>query len=255
MTGPTPTTGRKTRPDPRPRDCIMNGSFLNPISIRKFVIVGVALCVATGVNPLAQEVETDKVQLVATGNGRAIVQVNGERMVLTEGETGPGEVMLVSADTEEATLEISGRTYVLRTDDVVAPILEEDYTPPPEDNGPVVLWADSSGSFYADGTVDGTPIKFLVDTGADLVTFSRTHAEELGLRYERGQPGFASTASGITPLMTLKVERIGIGHITLYDVPVSVILGGFPERPLLGSSALNQLDMNRSGNRMELTKR
>lgn len=195
------------------------------------------------------------IQLIATGTGMAILQINGERMILTPESPSHENVELVSADSEQVTLSIDGETVVLRTDDIAAPILDEDYEPPVENNNPVVLWADSNGSFFANGQVNGKSVKFLVDTGADIVTFSQNQADRLGINYSKSKNGWASTASGVAALKTLKINNLSIDHITMYDVTVSVIMGNFPQFPLLGSSYLNKLDMVRIGNKMELSKR
>ncbi len=199
--------------------------------------------------------QTETMQLIATGSGRAILQVNGERMVLSEQEPIHKNVILISADSERVVLDMDGRQIVLRTDDVAAPVLDEEYDPSSADNSPVVLWADSSGFFFAQGKVNGASTRFLVDTGADLVVFSQSRADDLGIDYQQGQNGYASTASGMTALKTIKLNQISIGNISIYNVQASVIPGRFPEIPLLGGSFLNNINMSRIGTRMTLRKR
>ena len=139
--------------------------------------------------------------------------------------------------------------------DIAAPILQEEYSKTADGNSPVTLWADTSGMFFADGKVNGKSARFLIDTGADIVTFSQIQADRLGINYENGKIGYASTASGITPIRTLKLNNISIGNITVYNIQVSVIMGRFPEVPLLGGSFLNNVNFSRTGNKMELKKR
>ena len=118
-------------------------------------------------------------------------------------------------------------------------------------------WLASGGkplaTEIANGIVNGNSMEFLVDTGADIVTFSSVQANQLGIDYSRGKDGYASTASGIAALKTLSLDSLNIEGITLYDVPISVVHGQFPQVPLLGGTFLNQLNMSRIGNRMELS--
>ncbi len=199
--------------------------------------------------------DTDKIQLVAVGKDRAIVMINGERFVFTSENPAQGNHVMLSADSNQVVLEIEGNQVILRTDDVAAPILDEGEIILEENNNPVVLWSNSSGFFFARGKINGNSVNFLVDTGADVVTFSQAHADRLGINYQKGKSGYASTASGIAPLKSLKVSRMSIEHITLHNVLISVVLGNFPEVPLLGGSFLNKLNMSRVGNKMELSKR
>jgi aspartyl protease family protein len=229
---------------------------MKPGILRTCLTIGLLAGIGLSSPGFAQSEQVqEQVQLIATGTGRAIVKVEGVRMVLTEEDPDQGNVVLISANSNQAVLRYEGREITLRPDDVAAPILDEAFLAPPENNDPVVLWSKQDGFFYADGKVNDKPVTFLVDTGADVVTFSRPQADKLGIHYKNSPIGYASTASGIATLRTLKLEKISIEHITLYDIPVNVVLGQFPSVPLLGGSFLNQLDMNRSGNKMELNKR
>ena len=202
------------------------------------------------------EAPGSKVRLVVLGETRAVVEVDGERYVLTRDNPSQDHVTLVETDGESVTLEIDGERLTLHRDESAPMFLEEGDAPTTDTSQPVVLFADpSNGFFFVDGLVNGNPIRFLVDTGADIVTFSRPHADQLGIDYARGADGYATTASGITRLKTLKVQSISLEHITLYDVQISVVDGNFPQFPLLGGTVLNQLNMSRVGDRMELTHR
>jgi len=51
------------------------------------------------------------------------------------------------------------------------------------------------------------------------------------------------------------VPELRVGEIVAYNVAVGVILGRYPDTPLLGMSFLNHVDMKREGDTMELTTR
>lgn len=199
--------------------------------------------------------EPPAVQLVATGKDRAIVIVDGERLVLDRGERGGDGVQLVRADSGEAVLRINGKEIILRAGAVAAPVLQEAYTPPPAAPASITLWADRDGFFHADGKINGQPVRFLVDTGANTIALSSEQADRLKIDYEKGKPGFASTAAGIAPMKMVKLRQITVGGITAYNLEAGIIQGDHPRTPLLGAPFLEKVEMIRSGQRMELRKR
>ena len=204
--------------------------------------------------------QQDVIQLVVTGSDRAIVLFNGERIVLRASANTHKSVSLVEANSDRAILLVNGQEIVLETGSVAAPVLAEEASnfgdnEPEELDGTVTLWADNTGFFYANGQVNRRSARFLVDTGANTVTFSSRQADRLGIDYENGQPGYASTASGITPTMGITLKRLSIEGISLRNIAANVIQGNFPDVPLLGGSFLNKLDMVRSGKKMELRRR
>ncbi len=201
----------------------------------------------------------DQIQLVMTGTNRAIVIFNGERLVLSPGDKSHPRITLIEANSSRAIFSIDGESLELDPNSVAAPVLAEpdaaSFSDTEEDTGVVTLWADPNGFFFARGTVNRRSTRFLVDTGADTITFSSAQADRLGLDYKNAKDGFASTASGIAPLKSITLDRVSVEGITLRNVAANVILGTFPEFPLLGGSFLNKLNMSRSGKKMELSRR
>ena len=55
----------------------------------------------------------------------------------------------------------------------------------------MTLRADASGHFIASGAVNGTPMRFIVDTGATLTVIVARQAERIGIDYDRGTPSRA----------------------------------------------------------------
>ena len=193
------------------------------------------------------------IRLIASGTNTAIIEIDGERLVLN-GENPVSEgVTLISSTGDEVIIQVNDQLVTLTTDNDAALVLDSGSSHSNNASKSAVLWADSSGFFFANGVVNGNSMEFLVDTGADIVTFSSVQANQLGIDYSRGKDGYATTASGIASLKTLSLNSLSIEGITLYDIPVSVVQGQFPQVPLLGGTFLNQLNMSRIGNRMELS--
>ena len=214
-----------------------------------------ALLVAISLTILSLSVGAQelKIRLIAAGSNTAVIEIDGERLVLNGENPVADDVTLISSTGDEVIIQVKDQLVTLTTEDDAALIFEGNNSQPDNSSNSAVLWATSSGFFFANGIVNGNSMKFLVDTGADIVTFSSVQANQLGIDYSRGKDGYASTASGIATLKTLSLDSLNIEGITLYDIPISVVQGQFPEVPLLGGTFLNQLNMSRIGNRMELS--
>jgi len=102
----------------------------------------------------------------------------------------------------------------------------------------LVLAANEDGHFYVIGDVNGTPVKFLVDTGASDVVLSPDDARRLGIDVtglDFSQP--YDTANGVGYGAAYRVARLELGEVELTDVPVSINQAPMSES-LLGMSVL-----------------
>ncbi len=198
----------------------------------------------------------DQLQLLALFENKALLNVDGQRRLMHAGETSPEGLLLVSANTDQAVVEVSGRREVLRLGFAATiPGSEAKSDPTWKGLASISLWADPSGFFYVPGLINGYPVRFLVDTGATTVALSSEMAERIGIDYTKGQKGIARTASGVTPMYGLDLKSVAVGGIKLNNVSAGVIIGAYPTVPLLGMSFLGQLDMVREGNRLDLKRR
>jgi aspartyl protease family protein len=104
------------------------------------------------------------------------------------------------------------------------------------------LRKEGDGHFWATAYVNGTPVKFLVDTGASLVALSERDARKIGLdtdRLERNAE--VRTAAGRVKAAITTITKIEIDGVTVKNVQAVVIDKGL-EHSLLGMSFLNRLD-------------
>jgi aspartyl protease family protein len=104
----------------------------------------------------------------------------------------------------------------------------------------VVLAADRQGHFVATGQINGRDVRFLVDTGATLVSVPESLADRLGL--ERSAPIRLETAAGPVQGWMTRLEEVRLGEIVQYDVPAAINPGRH-ESVLLGMSFLRDLEM------------
>ena len=101
--------------------------------------------------------------------------------------------------------------------------------------------ANAQGHFVVEADVDGTALRFLVDTGASDVSLSPADAERLGfdlaeLDYTRRY----RTANGMIRGAPVRLSRVAIGPIVLDDVRASVNEAPM-KHSLLGMSFLERL--------------
>jgi len=194
------------------------------------------------------------VTAIALFNDRAMLSVDGAKAkIVRAGSTHQG-VKVISSNTDQAVVEVNGKREVLTLNSTVA-ISDELGTAVTGEGGSIDLVKKSDGHFHAVGQINGRTMNFLVDTGASIVVLSSVDAKRIGLEYKHGFVATASTASGDSPMYTIKAGRINVGGIQLNEVSLGVIEGRFPVVPLLGMSFLGQVDMTQSGQSLRLEQR
>lgn len=104
----------------------------------------------------------------------------------------------------------------------------------------VVLQRNPQHHYLTDGTINGIPVTFLLDTGATAVAIPYALASKLGLK--RGAEGLANTANGTTTIYRTNIDTLKLGSITLYDVDASITKGFKGDEILLGMSALKNVE-------------
>ena len=184
------------------------------------------------------------------GDKAAVVAVDGgDPKTIKVGQTWRG-IFVVSVEKDRATLDIDGKRRVLQRG---MHHRSAEGAAPPGGRQTAVLAADTRGHFIAEGTVNGSGMRFLVDTGATTVALPASDALRLGLDYRRGRHIRTQTANGAASAYVVMLERIKVGNIELYNVEGVVIESGL-HMALLGMSFLNRVEMKRDGHTMTLIR-
>lgn len=190
------------------------------------------------------------VTVVGLFPGKAVVTINrGAPRTLSVGQKTSEGVVLVSVDRTTAVLEIDGKKQSLE--------MGQHFESAAATGGrnEVTMAEGSGGHFIVTGQINGNSVRFMVDTGATLVALSATEAKRLGIDYEKGQRGRASTAGGIVPSYRVKLDSVSVGDITLLGVDAAVVEGPGMDFILLGNSFLSRTEMRREGSTLKLIKR
>lgn len=187
--------------------------------------------------------------LVGLFRDRAVLVVDGgPPRTLTVGGPAVQGVKLLAVEEGGATVEVAGKRQRLK-------IGEQAYSAAaPSGNGEVSLTADGGGQFLTPGSINGASVRFLVDTGATLVSLGAQDALRAGIDYRRGDPGISETANGKARVWHVKLDKVSLGNITLTNVDALVHATDMPVA-LLGMSFLNRMEMKRDGNTMTLRRR
>jgi len=192
-----------------------------------------------------------EVSLIGVIGDKAAVIVldGGEPKTVKVGQSWRG-VTVLAVEHDRATVEIEGKKRVLERGQHYRSTAATS-----SDRGKAILAADSRGHFLADATVNGLPVRFVVDTGATLIALPQQEAERLGINFRAGQASQTRTANGVAQVYLVKLDAVKIGGIELHNVDATVHQGGGLDQALLGMSFLNRVLMQRDGATMTLIQR
>jgi aspartyl protease family protein len=195
------------------------------------------------------EARATDVTVIGLFPGKAVVTIDrGSPKTLSVGERTPEGVVLVSVDGRGATVEIDGKRQTLE--------MGQHFETAAMTSGrtSVTLAQDARGHFRTDAQVNGAHIRFMVDTGATLISIPMSEAQRLGVEYAKGNLGYMVLADGRrVAAYRVTLESVSIGDITLYNVDAVVTPGS--GEPLLGMSFLSRTEMRNDGQSLVLTKR
>lgn len=191
-----------------------------------------------------------RISVQALFTGKAMVSIDGTRRMLSVGKSSPEGVVLISANSNEAVLEVNGKqgTYLLGSE------VGTNYMPVVE----VVeqVFPDSMGMYNTVGSINGLPVDFMVDTGATLIAMNEQQAKRLGIAFRQiGEIGRVATASAIVKAYQVNLNTVKVGKIKLRNVKAVVMEGPHPNPTLLGMSFLSRLKIENNGRALVLKQR
>jgi aspartyl protease family protein len=188
------------------------------------------------------------IALVGLLPGKALVVIDGgNRQIIPVGSKTSEGVKLLSIESGTANFEVEGRRRSVKIGQSVVSTASAE-------RPNVTLTADGQGHFLTQGSVNGKPMRFLVDTGATFIALGAADAARAGIDPQQGTPGTTMTANGPTRVWKVKLSNVKLGGISLSDVDATVHEQDMPFA-LLGMSFLNRMEINRDGQTMTLKQR
>ena len=118
-------------------------------------------------------------------------------------------------------------------------------------DGTLVIPRGSDGHFHVAGSINGQPVRFLVDTGASLVVVTDALAQRAGL--QGGQATQFRTANGVRQGRVVQAQSVAVRSFVVTGLNVGVgYSGDNVESALLGQNFLQHFEVQLLRDRMVL---
>lgn len=114
----------------------------------------------------------------------------------------------------------------------------------------VTLQQNKQGHYVTLGSINGSPVTFLLDTGATQVSIPAHIADELQLESFSSYP--VQTANGTVTVYKTQIDQLSIGNIFLYNVAAHINPAMKSDAILLGMSALKEVEFSQKGKQLTL---
>ena len=178
--------------------------------------------------------------------GAAVLVIDGREQFIRAGEVSPEGVRLVEASADEARVEVDGEIHTL----LLSQHIGASFTP--ASGSQVLIQMNDNHQYRTPGSINGRPVSFLVDTGANVIAINADMAHSLGLSLEQGEQTRVSTASATHAATRVRLEEVQVGEIRVSQVPAVIIAGDHPREILLGMSFLRHVNISENNGLMVL---
>lgn len=144
-----------------------------------------------------------------------------------------------------AWVAIFGAGFVLFTfrDDIgwVAQRLRAEATGKPVEQGSQIrIPMAIDGHFWVEGSLNGAPVKFLVDSGATMTTIGRDTAAAAGVAVSRNRNQVVRTGNGMLRVASGRADSLSVGPIERADVGLHI--ADHEDLNVLGMNYLSTLE-------------
>ncbi len=219
----------------------------NALLINQYWRIG-QLCAALAFLLFGSRAAATDIALVGLMADKAMVIIDGgKRQTLNVGGAAVAGVRLVAIESGAAVIEVDGKRRRMQIGQTVASVAN---TEKPR----IVLAADQRGHFVTPGSINGEPMRFLVDTGASLISLGASDARRARIDPAKGTPAMVMTANGAVRVSRVRLDKVKVGDIVLNDIEATVHSQDMPI-VLLGMSFLNRMEMRRDAASLTLTQR
>lgn len=200
--------------------------------IMRRLMIGVFLLIVQ-----AKAFAVGAIEVQALMNDAALLRIGNEQHMLRSGQRSPEGVLLVSADTHRAIIEVDGQRKELKLSQRISGSFAA------ADTSEVRIDRNARAQYMTTANINGHLTTVIVDTGANVVALSGTQAALLGIDYHRGMPARVTTASGVVDAYSIQLDNVAVGGVSVPYVSAMVTDGDFPTVILLGMTFLQRVGM------------
>lgn len=168
-------------------------------------------------------------------NNMAVLKINGSQKILRVGQTSQG-VKLISADAKQAVILVNGQKKFLG----LSGHISGQYQAPKK---ATVSILQNEGQYLTSGSINGRPVRFLVDTGATSISMSMDDAQRLGIPVDRSKPVYVGTAGGRVIGYPVTLDLVKVGALKASYIRGIVLESGFTGEILLGMTFLEHVNI------------
>jgi aspartyl protease family protein len=118
----------------------------------------------------------------------------------------------------------------------------------------IVLNMGPGGHYMGEGTINGAPMHFMVDTGATFVAMSYDMATELGIDMSKGTMARMGSANGQMMARRVTLTSVTVGDVTVHNVEAAISPQPMPF-VLLGNSFLSRFQMRSDDDTLTLLRK
>ena len=195
--------------------------------------------------------EGGEIRVLGLFRDKALVEINGRQHMLVAGKISPDGALLISASSKEAVIEFDGVRESYTLDNRISGTYRG-----PTGIRTVTITPDEQGMYWVNGTINDVQTRFVVDTGASLISMNRHEADRIGIDYKDvGIKMVSNTAAGQDLVYVVRLNKVRIGDIELRDINAAIHDHEYPSVTLLGNSFLNRVDMEREGRVLKFMKK
>lgn len=207
------------------------------------------LLVIAGVLLFSSQSFALQIEVRALFGGSALLVIDGRDQLVKQGQVTKEGVKLIEADSNRAVVSYQGEQQTIYLSNRIAASFK---TP---EKTQVQIGMSENRQYIAYGSINGRPVRFLVDTGANVVAINSTMARSLGISLADGVPTRASTASAELAATLVIIKKMQVGDIKQVNIQAIILGSEHPKDILLGMSFLQHVDISENAGLMVLTSK
>ncbi len=189
------------------------------------------------------------IEVQALMSDAALLRIGDKQHLLRNGQRSPEGVLLVSADTHRAIIEVDGQRKELKLSQRISGNFIA------ADTSEVRIERNARAQYLTTASINGRLTTVIVDTGANTVALSGAQAAALGIDYHRGTPTHVVTASGVANAYAIQLDNVAVGGVAVPYVSATVIEGDFTSVTLLGMTFLQRVGMREENGALYLKQK